>query len=55
MVPDRNARLLFESSQASPPSSSASFQKPTANLTASTISLELIATLAVALDLLAAP
>src|SRR6516162_11911874 len=39
MVPERNARLLLESSQASPPSSCASFQKPTANFTDSTVSL----------------
>src|SRR6266571_4912367 len=44
MVPDRNARLLLESSHASPPSSQASFQKPTANFSDSTVSLELIAT-----------
>src|SRR5262249_52982140 len=44
MVPDRKARLLLVSSQARPPSSMASFQKPTANLTASIDSLELMAT-----------
>src|SRR6476469_6636549 len=38
MVPDRKARLLFVSSQASPPSSQVSFQKPTANLTESMVS-----------------
>src|SRR3984893_3143882 len=44
MVPDRNARLLLESSHASPPSSWASCQRPTANLTDSTVSLLLSAT-----------
>src|SRR5207244_11770718 len=44
MVPDRNARLLFESSHARPPSSQASFQNPTANFTDSIVSLELRAT-----------
>src|SRR5262249_40470786 len=44
MLPDRNARLLLESSQASPPSSHASFQNGTANLTDSTVSLLLSAT-----------
>src|SRR5215471_21810976 len=39
MVPERNARLLLESSQARPPSSCASFQKSTLNLTDSTVSL----------------
>src|SRR5215470_1942528 len=38
MVPDRKARLLLVSSQASPPSSQVSFQKPTANLTDSIVS-----------------
>src|SRR6516162_3736232 len=38
MVPDRKARLLLVSSQASPPSSHASFQRPTANLIDSTVS-----------------
>src|SRR5437660_10753649 len=37
MLPDRKARLLPESSQARPPSSHASFHKPTANLTASMV------------------
>src|SRR5262249_54583089 len=32
MLPDRKARLLLVSSQASPPSSQLSFQRPTANL-----------------------
>src|SRR5215510_6764970 len=36
-VPDRKARLLLESSQASPPSSWASFQKATMNFTDSTV------------------
>ena len=45
MVPDRKARLLLESSQASPPSSQASFQKPVKNFTDSTVSFELMATL----------
>src|SRR5262245_47186283 len=44
MEPDRKARLLLASSQASPPSSHASFQKATANLTDSTVSLLLMAT-----------
>src|ERR1700754_3080207 len=44
MVPERKARLLFESSQARPPSSKASFQKPTAYLTDSTASLLLSTT-----------
>ena len=44
MVPERKARLLFESSQASPPSSQASFQKATKNFTDSTVSFELMAT-----------
>src|ERR1044071_3940503 len=38
MLPDRNARLLLESSQASPPSSIVSFQSGTANLTDSIVS-----------------
>src|ERR1043165_6986596 len=38
MVPDRKARLLLVSSQASPPSSQASFQRATANLTDSIVS-----------------
>src|SRR6266487_259649 len=38
-VPERNARLLLESSQARPPSSRASFQKPTMNFTDSSVSL----------------
>src|ERR1051326_7575209 len=38
MLPDKKARLLLVSSQASPPSSQASFQSPTANLTDSTVS-----------------
>src|SRR6516225_10463695 len=38
MLPERKARLLLVSSQASPPSSQVSFQKPTANLTDSTVS-----------------
>src|SRR5882724_8937018 len=44
-VPERKARLLLESSQASPPSSQHSFQKPTAYLTDSIVSLLLSATL----------
>src|ERR1700736_1995911 len=44
MVPARNARLLPESSQARAPSSQASFQKPTAYLTDSTVSLLLSTT-----------
>src|SRR5262245_7660792 len=39
MVLDRKARLLLVSSQASPPSSQQSFQKATANLIDSTVSL----------------
>src|SRR5712675_3640647 len=39
MVWDRKARLLLVSSQASPPSSMASFQRATANLIDSTVSL----------------
>src|SRR3954467_14957883 len=39
IVPDRKARLLLESSQASPPSSQQSFQNASANLTDSTVSL----------------
>src|SRR5215468_12391056 len=39
MLPARKARLLLLSSQASPPSSQVSFQKPTANLTDSMVSL----------------
>src|SRR4030088_1671963 len=39
MVWDRKARLLFVSSQASPPSSMVSFQSATANLIDSTVSL----------------
>src|SRR5215467_11589759 len=42
MVPDRKARLLLVSSHASPPSSQASFQRPTANLTDSIVSLVLM-------------
>src|SRR6516165_10741509 len=38
MLPARKARLLLVSSQASPPSSQVSFQKPTANLIDSTVS-----------------
>src|SRR5262249_4957463 len=38
MLPDRKARLLLVSSQASPPSSHVSFQKPIANLTDSMVS-----------------
>src|SRR5215470_3707598 len=41
MVPDRKARLLLESSQASPPSSWASFQNPTIYFTDSMVSLRL--------------
>src|SRR6516164_3705396 len=37
MVPARKARLLPESSQAKAPSSQASFQRPTANLTDSIV------------------
>src|SRR5262249_57997391 len=39
MLPDRNARLLLVSSQASPPSSIVSFHSGTANLTDSSVSL----------------
>ena len=39
IVPDRKARLLLESSQARPPSSCASFQKPVMNFTDSIVSL----------------
>src|ERR1044071_9503997 len=39
MLPDKNARLLLESSQASPPSSIVSFHSGTANLTDSSVSL----------------
>src|SRR4030088_1346173 len=39
MLPDRKARLLLESSHASPPSSLVSFHNGTANLTDSTVSL----------------
>src|SRR5215470_13376530 len=45
IVPDRNARLLLESSQARPPSSTASLYQAVENFTPSIISLELIATL----------
>src|SRR6185369_2775000 len=44
MVPDKNARLLLVSSQASPPSSCASFQKSIMNFTESTDSFELSTT-----------
>src|SRR5262249_40874418 len=44
MVPDRKARLLLVSSQASPPSSHASFQRPAANLTDSIVSRLLMTT-----------
>src|SRR6267142_2651130 len=44
MVPDRKARLLLVSSQASPPSSQASFQNATANLTDSSVAFESRAT-----------
>src|SRR5215471_2576462 len=44
MVPDRNARLLLVSSQASPPSSQASFHRPTVYLTDSIVSLVLSTT-----------
>src|SRR5215510_1037446 len=44
IVCDRNARLLLVSSQASPPSSCASFQKAVMNFTDSTASFVLIAT-----------
>src|SRR5712692_5774010 len=43
--PDRNARLLLESSHARPPSSCASFQKATMNFTDSIVSLEFRTTL----------
>src|ERR1700743_147403 len=39
IVPARNARLLLESSQARPPSSKQSFQKPTAYFTDSIVAL----------------
>src|SRR6476620_2096859 len=39
MVPDKKARLLLVSSQASPPSSMVSFHRATANLIDSTVSL----------------
>src|SRR6478609_811431 len=39
MLPDRKARLLLVSSQASPPSSIVSFHRATANLIDSTVSL----------------
>src|SRR6266446_6208526 len=45
IVPARYARLLLESSHASPPSSRQSFQKPTVNFTASIVALLLITTL----------
>src|SRR6266508_5327550 len=45
IVPARYARLLLESSQASPPSSRQSFQTATVNFTASSVSLLLITTL----------
>src|SRR5438067_6079620 len=44
MLPDRKARLLLESSQASPPSSIVSFHNGTAYLTDSIVSLLLSAT-----------
>src|SRR5258707_14692675 len=44
MLPDRKARLLLVSSQASPPSSIVSFHSGTANLTDSTVSLLFSAT-----------
>src|SRR3954453_21335939 len=44
IVPDRNARLLPESSQAKPPSSQESFHIATANLTDSIVSLLLSTT-----------
>src|SRR6476646_4883257 len=44
MLPERNARLLLVSSQASPPSSIVSFQSATANFTDSTVSLVLSTT-----------
>src|SRR5207247_6132122 len=45
IVPARYARLLLESSHASPPSSRQSFQKPTVNFNASIVSLLLMTTL----------
>src|SRR5262245_41466462 len=48
IVPDRNARLLLESSQARPPSSTASVYQAAENFTPSIISFELIATLPLA-------
>src|SRR5687767_9266284 len=45
MSPERNARLLFESSQARPPSSCASFQNCVMKRTDSTVSLESSTTL----------
>src|SRR5262245_570123 len=48
MSPDRNERLLFESSQARPPSSCASFQNAVMNFTDSSVSFELSNTLPVA-------
>src|SRR6185437_13329757 len=44
MLPERKARLLLVSSQASPPSSIVSFHSATANLTDSTVSLLLSTT-----------
>src|SRR3954453_19095145 len=44
MLPERKARLLLESSQASPPSSIVSFHSDTANLTDSKVSLLLSTT-----------
>src|SRR5215475_6306817 len=44
IVPERKARLLLVSSQASPPSSQASFQKATENFTDSSVALELMTT-----------
>src|SRR5206468_366257 len=44
IVPARYARLLLESSQASPPSSRQSFQTATVNFTASSVSLLLMTT-----------
>src|SRR5689334_17912627 len=44
MLPDRKARLLLVSSQASPPSSIVSFQSATANFTDSTVSFVLSTT-----------
>ena len=41
IVPDRKARLLLESSQASPPSSWASFQNAVMNFTDSIVSFVL--------------